>query len=125
MSAPFYEVNGVNFIPFLIERGITWSEEDIDAENSGRTMDGVMHRGLVARKDKHTLSFLELSVEDSRTVLGALDSQYLTVRTNVHPKLAGIATFTMYNSSRKGAVSYLDEEGEMSWQLDDLALIER
>ncbi len=126
MARPFYRVNGVDMVPFLIEKGVSWSEEDIDEDNSGRTLDGVMQRGLVARKDKHELSYRELTAAETQIVLQAFESQYVTVSTNFHPKRSGTVTLTMYNSSRKAAVSYIDEDGEdVTWQIETIALIER
>ena len=125
MATPFYKVNDVDMIPYLIDQGLSWSEEDIDEENSGRTLDGVMHRGLVARKDKHTLAFRELNLEETRIVTNVFDSEYVEVSTNFHPKRAGIALLTMYNSSRTAAIADLDEDGTAYWYLGNIALIER
>lgn len=112
-------------IPFLIEGGIVWADEDIDGSDSGRTMDGVMHRELIATKDKHTLRYRELDLDEIRLVKSAFKSQYVLVETNFHPGTAGNLIFTMYNSSRKAATSYLDEEGNARFVMDDISLIER
>lgn len=125
MDRPYYRVNGIDMIPFLIEGGIVWADEDIDGSDSGRTMDGVMHRELIATKDKHTLRFRELELDEIRLVKSAFKSQYVIVETNFHPGTAGNLLFTMYNSSRKAATSYLDEEGNARFVMDDISLIER
>ena len=125
MDRPYYRVNGIDMIPFLIEGGVVWSDEDIDGSDSGRTMDGVMHRELIATKDKHTLRFRELELDEIRLVKSAFKSQYVLVETNFHPGTAGNLIFTMYNSSRKAAPSYLDEEGNARFVMDDISLIER
>lgn len=125
MDRPYYRVNGIDMIPFLIEGGIVWADEDIDGSDSGRTMDGVMHRELIATKDKHTLRFRELELDEIRLVKSAFKSQYVIVETNFHPGTAGNLIFTMYNSSRKAATSYLDEEGNARFVMDDISLIER
>lgn len=125
MDRPYYRVNGIDMIPFLIEGGIVWADEDIDGSDSGRTMDGVMHRELIATKDKHTLRYRELDLDEIRLVKSAFKSQYVLVETNFHPGTAGNLIFTMYNSSRKAATSYLDEEGNARFVMDDISLIER
>ena len=125
MDRPYYRVNGIDMVPFLIQGGIVWADEDIDGSDSGRTMDGVMHRELIATKDKHTLRYRELDLDEIRYVKSAFTSQYVTVETNFHPGVAGNLIFTMYNSSRKAATSYLDEEGNARFVMEDISLIER
>ena len=99
----------------------------INGEDSGRTMDGVMHLELIARKDKHTLSFRELSITDVRAITNALTAtgQIVTVETNFHPRRAGTVTITMYNSSRKAKLHSAFEDGASVWKVDDTALIEQ
>ena len=126
MAMPYYRVNGTDILPLLLEGGFQWAEEDIDQENSGRTtMDGEMHRAVVARKDKHTLSFRELSMDEARSVTSAFNTNFVTVQTNIHPKRSGAVSLVMYNSSRKAAVHYLDEDGNSSWRFEDISIIER
>ena len=125
MAAPFYKVNNVNLLPYLADEGLAWEENDIDASDSGRTLDGKMHRGVVARKDKHSLTFRKLTLSEVRTVLAAVNGTYLTVSTNIHPKKLGTVTIEVYNSSRKGAVYSLEDDGTAYWSLDALSLIER
>lgn len=124
MAAPYFRVNNVNILPYLTESGLVWEENDIDADGSGRTLDGVMHRGIVARKDKYTLTFRKLTLSEIRTVLNAINTTYMTVETNIHPK-KGTVTQQMYNSSRKGAVFTLDDSNSANWSLDQLSIIER
>ena len=48
---PFtFTVNNVNMLPFIQEDGIKWTRFDVEAPDTGRTLDGVMHRGRVAVK---------------------------------------------------------------------------
>lgn len=125
MDRPYYRVNGIDMIPFLIEGGVVWADEDIDGSDSGRTMDGVMHRERIATKEKHTLRYRELELDEIRYVKSAFTTQYVVVETNFHPRVAGNVIFTMYNSSRKAATSYLDEEGNARFVMDEISLIER
>lgn len=124
MAEPYFRVNNVNILPYLTESGLVWEENDIDADGSGRTLDGVMHRGIVARKDKYTLTFRKLTLSEIRTVLNAINTTYMTVETNIHPK-KGTVNQQMYNSSRKGAVFTLDDSNSANWSLDQLSIIER
>ena len=124
---PYYKINDVDMLPYLGDNGIVWEENDIDHENSGRTMDGIMHRKIVATKDKHTISFRALSVTEAQMVLNAITSSgdFMIVETNVHPKRSGNVSLKMYNSTRKAGVFSLDENGNSVWAFDSISLIER
>lgn len=125
MAAPFYRIDNVNILPFIAEEGLGWEENDIDSDDSGRTLDGNMDRALIARKEKHTITFKPLTLAESQTVLNAFRAVFVTVTTNIHPRLGGTASFSMYNSSRKAAVWTVDEDGNSVWKLDPFSLIER
>ena len=125
MSVPFYRVNGVDMVPYLKEKGFNYDEEDVDADGSGRDLDGDMHRAVVARKDKHTLSFRELETYETRTVLNAFSTQYVQVQLNFHPKISGTVSLTMYNSSRKSAAFSLENDDDGKWEMQDISLIQK
>lgn len=123
MAAPYYTVNGVDILPYIADGGLVIEENDLDADGSGRTLDGVMHRTRVATKDKHTVKCMPLSTTDANTVLGAISgSAFVSVRTNVHPKY-GLFSGTMYNSSRTASVLRLDENGDAMWDNISFTLI--
>ena len=125
MAYPYYQINNVDILPFIQDEGLQIEENDIDAEGSGRYLDGEMERRVVARKDKHTIKCMPLSTANANTVLQALSSgEYVTVQTNVHPK-HGTVIKTMYNSARTAAVLVLDESGNAVWNNISFTLIER
>ena len=45
-----FTINGVSLLNYLAEDGIKWTRFDVEAPDTGRTLDGVMHRGRVASK---------------------------------------------------------------------------
>ena len=119
MSAPYYRVNNVDILPYLVDRGLKIEENDLDADGSGRTLDGVMHRTIVARKDKHTLKCKPLKTSESQIVLNAISAgEFVSVSTNIHPK-TGTFTGNLYNSARSAAVMRVDEDGSVLW--DDIS----
>ena len=125
MAYPYYQINNVDILPFIQDEGLQIEENDIDAEGSGRYLDGEMERRVVARKDKHTIKCMPLSTTNANTVLQALSSgEFVTVQTNVHPKY-GTVIKTMYNSARTAAVLVLDESGNAVWNNISFTLIER
>lgn len=110
-------------IPYIADEGLQIEENDLDADGSGRTLDGDMHRTIVARKDKHTVKCKPLPTAQANTVLSAISaSAFVTVETNIHPK-TGTYSGQMYNSSRTAAVLRLDEDGNAIWDNISFTLI--
>ena len=123
MSAPSYKINNVEILPYIIDGGLVIEENDLDAEGSGRTLDGIMHRTVVSRKDKHSIRCKPLTTAQANTVLGAIGSTaFVTVTTNIHPK-TGTFTGTMYNSERTAAVYRVDDDGSALWDNITFTLI--
>lgn len=123
MAAPEYKVNGVNFLPYI--KNLVIEENDVDSDDSGRTLDGLMHRGRIASKDKHTIDCRPLYTDESKIVLQAISgSEFVSVQTNIHPKYTNVV-LSMYNSSRTAAVYRVDEDGKAVWDNISFTLIER
>lgn len=120
MATPYLYVNGVDFMHMIEEKGLKFSYNDIDAPDSGRTLDAVMHRGKVATKCKIEIKFWPLTLKEVSTVLRALEPQYVSVSTNVDPRAGGNAQYTMYNSTRL-AVAFTFDEKEQKSVWDDIS----
>lgn len=123
MAAPYYNVNGTPILPYIADGGLNIEVNDVDADGSGRTLDGVMHRARVALKDKHTIECRPLTTEQANIVLNAIaGASFVTVSTNIHP-MYGTFNGSMYNSERSAAVLRLDEDGEALWHEISFTLI--
>ena len=48
---PFFKINGTTV---KTPQGCTWSLQDLSSDDSGRTLDGLMHKDIVAQKRKLT-----------------------------------------------------------------------
>ena len=66
MSVKQFKVDGT-VIPTPSEYG--FDIEDLSSEQSGRTLDGVMHKDVVAVKDYYTLTWKKLSWSDTAALL--------------------------------------------------------
>lgn len=125
MATPFYRVNNIDILPYIRDEGLKIEENDLDADGSGRLLDGDMRRRVVARKDKHTIECMPLTTAKANVVMQALASgEFVEVYTNIHPKY-GTVTKIMYNSSRTAAVFSLDENGSAIWDNISFTLTER
>ena len=121
----YYNVNSVNILPYIADGGLVIEENDLDAEGSGRTLDGVMHRILVARKDKHAIKCRPLTTEEANVVLQAIsgtNTGIVAVSTNMHPKY-GTYSGNMYNSTRTAAVYRIDDDDGVLWDNISFTLI--
>lgn len=49
--------------------------EDLSSEETGRTLDGLMHKDVVAVKDYYDCTWNKLSWEDAATLLNAIDNK--------------------------------------------------
>lgn len=45
-----FEIDGTDITPYMNWDGLKYSTNDLDSEEAGRTLDGVMHRSRVATK---------------------------------------------------------------------------
>ena len=123
---PYLTINGVDVLPLIEAGGLKWTMNDIDAPNSGRTLDGKMHRGKVTSKVKLELTFLPMSLENAKIILTVLNYEYVTVVLNIDPLAGGYATYEMYNSTRPATLYTVDRKtGEYKWTGLTASLIER
>ena len=105
-------VNGVNFMPYIAKQGVKWQRSDIDAPNSGRTMDAYMQRGRVATKIRLDITCRPLTDTEAMTVLKAILPEYVTV--DYYDPMYGMRSgVTMY--SNNNPASFLIEKPDADW----------
>jgi len=61
--------------------------EDLSSKKSGRTLDGVMHKDVVATKDYYDCTWNCLSWEDAATLLNAVDGKTRVQFTYADPRV--------------------------------------
>lgn len=71
-----FKVNGVD-VPTPSEFG--WSIQDVSAPDSGRTLDSVMHKARVSRKEKIQLKWLAPDPEKASQILQMFSPEYFEV----------------------------------------------
>lgn len=57
----------------------TWGLQDVSDQDSGRTLDAVMHKNRIAQKRKINLSFWGLGVAETARLLQAFNPEYIDV----------------------------------------------
>lgn len=79
-----FKIDGVAIpTPSTYEAGI----EDLSSEQTGRTLDGVMHKDVVAVKDYYTCTWKSLSWADTATLLNAVNGKTSFMFTYADPRV--------------------------------------
>ena len=93
-----FKIDGVAIpTPSTYEAGI----EDLSSEQTGRTLDGVMHKDVVAVKDYYSCTWKTLSWEEIATLLNAIDGKPSFQLTYADPRVPNqFITNTFYVGER-------------------------
>ena len=123
MASFRFTVNGVSLLNYLAEDGIKWTRFDVEAPDTGRTLDGVMHRGRVATKVRLDVTCRPLTSAEASVVLRAILPEYVTVR-YIDPQ-DGSVTRTMYSNNIPTICATVNPDGTAIWKGLTFPLIER
>ena len=117
-------MNGVDFTQFVAKGGIKWQRNDIDAPNSGRTMDGMMHRGKVTTKIRLDITCRPLDADEAMLVLNTILPEYVSVDyyDPMHGDRGGV---TMYSNNNPASFLLARDDGNDLWGGITFPLIER
>ena len=118
-----FTINGVSLLNYLAEDGIKWTRFDVEAPDTGRTLDGVMHRGRVASKVRLDITCCPLKSSEAMTVLNAIKPEFITVR-YIDPQ-DGSVTRTMYSNNIPTICATVNPDGTAIWKGLTFPLIER
>lgn len=117
-----FKIGGQDFTDILPEGAIKWSRNDLDSEESARTLDGMMHRTRIAMKRKLSITTARLSTEQIIELNTALQPAFISV-TYLDP-IDGITTRTFYGSSVE-STTQITMDGETYWTGTTFNLIEQ
>ena len=114
------KIDGIDILPYVEQRGVKWTRNDVDGSNAGRTMDGTMYRERIASKVRLDITCLPLSSEDAATVLNAIYPEYVQVE-YIDP-MYGYSIKTMYSNNTPA--TYINTTTDL-WDGITFPLIER
>jgi len=107
MVYDYLKIGDTKFYP----ASVTWGEQDVSAPEAGRTLDAVMHKMLVARKVKLTVSWQNVDEYEAKKILNAVRQETFNV-TYHDPLTMKMTTKTMYVGDRSAAVyTWCDDIG--------------
>ena len=118
-----FRVNGVDLLHYVAENGIRWTRFDVEAPDTGRTLDGLMHRGRVAKKVRLDVTCRPLQSSEAAVVLAAIEPEYVTVQ-YVDP-MDGLVLKTMYSNNIPVTCAMAYEDGDAVWRDLSFPLVER
>lgn len=91
----------VDITPYIAYQGLTFSVNSIDAPDAGRDMSGLMHRGMIAIKEKMNIQTIQLTKSQASTLITLLLPQSFEVRVTPYPQTNVEKTMTMYSNNVK------------------------
>ena len=118
-----FTIGSTDMTPYVAYQGFKWSRNDVEAPNTGRTMDGTMQRGRVATKIRLDIKCRPLTTSEASTVLTAILPEFVSV-TYTDPML-GSVTKTMYSNNNPASFCILKQDGTEYWDGIEFPLIER
>lgn len=116
-------INGVNILPYVAHQGIKWQRNDLDAPDSGRTLDGVMQRARVSSKIRLDITCRPLKSDEAKIVLNAIYPEYVSVEYT--DPMQGLVTKQMYSNNNPASHMLLQPDGVEWWNDITFPLIER
>lgn len=117
-----FKIDGQDFTDVLPEGAIKWARNDLDSEQTGRTLDGIMHRTRVAIKAKLSITAKRISTERLMELNAALKPAFISV-TYLDP-MDGIVTKQFYGSTVESTTQIV-MGGETYWTGTTFNLIEK
>lgn len=115
-------INGTSILPYVAQEGVKWQRADLDAPDSGRTLDGIMHRGRVATKIRLDIVCRPLRSWEASTVLNLILPEFVTVQYT--DPMYGLTTKTMYSNNNPAQFLMIDEDDTEWWAGITFPLIE-
>lgn len=119
-----FEIDGVDITPYMDWKGLKYSVNDLDSEEAGRTLDGIMHRSRVATKIRWDVSVKKLTTSQIQILMKLIRPEWVTLRcTDLY---FGERVYRAYsnNYSVETAATGLNIDGEILWSEFSFPLIE-
>lgn len=82
-------------------QGLTFSLNSVDAPDAGRDMSGLMHRGMVAIKEKMNIQTVQLTRAQVSSLFRFFERDAFYVRVNPYPNTNASKTLHVYTNNVK------------------------
>lgn len=118
-----FKISGVDCLPFLDDEGLSWSRNDVESSQAGRTMDGTMHRGRIAIKKRLDITCKPLSTEETMILLNLIRPEFVEVEYT--DPMDGVIYATMYSNNVPATVMCIGADGNATWKGIKFPLIQQ
>lgn len=88
--------NWYEITKWIAYQGVTFSRNDVEAPDAGRTLDGLLHRGRVAIKEKMKVKTVPMSKADIAILHTLLYPETIEVKVDPYPNTNAAKEMTMY-----------------------------
>lgn len=112
----------VDVTGYIAFGGLQWTRNDIDDPETGRTLDGVMHRGRVATKIRLDITCRPLRASELRILLNLIQPEYINVRYD--DPMSGKVTKRMYSNNNPASYCIAKPDGTEWWSGITYPLVE-
>ena len=124
MGEAVFKINGVDFLPYTIEKSIKVKSNDIDSEDAGMMLNGVLRRDRIITRYRIDVTIMsKLKSPDIHKILSIIAPVWVSVEYN-NPFLGGVVTHTCY-SNNIDAPGYIEYNGVLVWDGFSFPLIEQ
>lgn len=117
-------IDGLDITPYIAFQGLKWQRNDVDSSETGRTLDGVLHRKRVASKVRLDITCRPLLAAEASNVLTAIMPVFVQV-TYYDPQLGRTVTKTMYSNNNPASFCLRKPDGKEYWNGITFPLIEK
>lgn len=99
-----FSANGTSWTditPYIAWQGLTFSLNSVDAPDAGRDMAGLMHRGMIAIKEKMNIQTIPLTKARVASMFTYLQLDAFYVRVTPYPNTNAAKTLHVYTNNVK------------------------
>ena len=116
-------IDGTDITKYIKAGGVKYQRSDVEAADSGRTMDGLMHRARVATKIRLDISLVPLTTEEMTMIQNLILPEYVTVQ--YLDLVSGDTIKTMYSNNITTEVILTQWNGKLLWSNMTFPLVEQ
>lgn len=120
-----FEVDGKDITKYMNFDGLKYGVNDLDSEEAGRTLDGIMHRSRVATKIRWDIQVKKLYTDELQELFQLIRPEWVTVHYTDPCMGERVAQFYSNNYSVDLESSYEVDSGKLLWSEFSFPLIEQ
>lgn len=116
-----FKINGQ---PIPTPSEYAFNVEDLSSQNTGRTLDGMMHKDVVAVKDTYDCTWKRLSWQDAADLLNAIDGKEQFSFTHADPRVPNQFITGTYYVGKRSVVAMNLKNSRNTWHDIKLTFIQ-